>query len=270
MKLPWARPWRCERPSGHLSQRASGFLLAGAERAESEDGRGRASVKASAPPRADRQAGTRLIFLIASGAILAAIALLTGYGDQGPRETSARLMPSSRWARAGSERQAETLSVADGGMIDQGAGRSQPPPQVARVPTPPPGSPGRLLRIRAGGPLAKPVFPRCGVKGFGRPVVTRLGASGWRLLYRFAPGAHHIPLPGQTLTLTIVERSADGPAGRVPEARSTRIAGHAVSFRDGNPGSPHMAAWKTRAAVYLAVADGRSTRTLKQVVSCLP
>ena len=119
--------------------------------------------------------------------------------------------------------------------------------------------------------LAKPFYPSCGVKRFGKPTASPLvnnGAQYWQVDYKVPPTAPRVT--GLTSVVTIVEQAPTGPRGKVNGGHEIVVAGRAVSLSPRTTKSPsNVAQWKTKAAKYLMLADG-TTATLRQIISCLP
>jgi hypothetical protein len=120
--------------------------------------------------------------------------------------------------------------------------------------------------------LAKPVYPRCGVKRFTKPVTAPLVADGgaqyWRILYQVPVTAPRVAdLPSQ---LTIVEQAPNGRRGSLQGGREIVVAGHKVSLRPATKKTPsNVAQWKTSKAKYILLADG-SIAQLRRVIACFP
>src|SRR4051794_4077157 len=102
--------------------------------------------------------------------------------------------------------------------------------------------------------LAKPIFARCEVKRFNKPVTVPLVASNgtqyWRVLYQIPVTAPRVgDLPTQ---LTIVEESPSYPRGTLTGGHDVTIAGRNVNLRPGQAKTPaNVAQWKTKTAKYI-------------------
>jgi hypothetical protein len=120
--------------------------------------------------------------------------------------------------------------------------------------------------------LPKPVFPRCGVGRFNKPVTVPLvsdnGAQYWRVLYQVpvtAPKVNGVPTQ-----LTLVEQSAKNLRGKLDGGKEVEVAGRKVSLRPAQPETPsNVAQWKTGKAKYILLADGNIAE-MRKVIACFP
>jgi hypothetical protein len=124
--------------------------------------------------------------------------------------------------------------------------------------------------------LVRPLYPKCGTKGFGKPRVkatTGLGTTGraWQLLY-VASARISMPLPpGATTHMVVVEQSPALVRGRVKGGREVNIAGRSVSLLyPSGRFQNFLAQWKTARARYLVFANGSTPATLSRLIGCLP
>lgn len=125
-------------------------------------------------------------------------------------------------------------------------------------------------RSTAAQTLDRPVYPRCGTEGFGKPRVKRLRFSesnraAWSLRYARPGTARRRPQQ-----ILLVEFSPSSPAAeKAPGAREVVISGRRVTMTRPNP-RVSTAQWKARRAVYSAIATGNAESVLRRFIACLP
>ena len=121
--------------------------------------------------------------------------------------------------------------------------------------------------------LAKPLFPRCGVRAFGEPQVVEIAEhGGWRLVYTH-PAAQNAPdVKGVTTTINIDERPPGSKRvsyAKQPGARVLRVRGLKVDFAPAESADAFSAQWVTKRARYSVLADG-SGQIVRKLVRCVP
>jgi hypothetical protein len=127
---------------------------------------------------------------------------------------------------------------------------------------------------RSGPSLSRPVYPRCAFPTFAKPTASPTtafgGSKAWQLSYRPQP-LSRTPPPEQTSNVLIVEQSPVLPPPSVTRGHATVVAGRRVSLRAPDATSDgFVAAWRTRRARYVVLANGKRPATLKRFIACLP
>lgn len=121
--------------------------------------------------------------------------------------------------------------------------------------------------------LGKPLLASCvrtkpAVTRFNQDVGKNQQAEGWRVIYNLQPAVTNM---NQTALIVLLENPPVLPAGFVKGGHFISVAGRRVSlFVRPAPAYGFVARWKTSAAVYVALANGRQAPVLEHVIGCLP